>query len=254
MPQLNILSIAGSDPSGGAGVQRDLQVMAKLGCHGMAVITALTAQNSTGVQAVEPVEPDFLRSQLYCVFDDMDVSAVKIGMVGKVANMRVIADVLAEHALLHGIPVVLDPVMIASSGGALMEEDEQSILGGLKEDLLPVVSVLTPNIPEAEKLTRKAVMDLESGARAVLDLGARAVLLKGGHLKGDSSPDVLAFGDELHVFDAPRIDVGDSGGDGVRGTGCALSSALACYLAQGHNLPEATLAAKDYVREELLLP
>ena len=240
--RLNILSIAGSDPSGGAGVVRDVRVATQLGCHGMAAVAALTAQNSRGVQAIEPVAPDFLRAQVTSILEDMDVQAIKIGMLGTAENMRAVADVLPR-----GVPAVLDPVMRSSSGGDLMKE------GGLEalcEALLPVVDVITPNIPEAEKLTRKAVLDLEDGARGVQALGARAVLLTGGHLKGADSPDTLITEDGvLHILNAPRVDVGAVG---VRGTGCALSMALACYLAEGLSLPEAATRAKIYVREHIL--
>ncbi len=236
----NILSIAGSDPSGGAGVQADVRVCTALGCYGMAAIAALTVQNTDGVSNVTPVPPALLEDQVRAVFDDIDVHAVKIGMLGSVKNVRVIASILRDYKPAH---IVLDPVLMASKGAVLLEEEA---LGVLREELLPLASVVTPNISEAEKLTRKAVLDLEAGAQAMLDIGAHAVVLKGGHLKGETSPDVLAYADQVVTMEGARIATANT-----HGTGCTFSTALACFLARGLGLEDAALAAKNYVRSAL---
>ncbi len=232
----NILSIAGSDPSGGAGVQADVRVCAALECYGMAAIAALTVQNTDGVSNMIPVPPALLEDQVRAVFDDIDVHAVKIGMLGSVENVRVVASILRDYNPAH---IVLDPVLMASKGAVLLEEEA---LGVLREELLPLASVVTPNISEAEKLNRKAVLDLEAGAQAMLDIGARAVVLKGGHLKGETSPDVLAYADQVVTMEGARIVTANT-----HGTGCTFSTALACFLARGLGLGDAALAAKNYV-------
>ncbi len=235
-----VLSIAGSDPSGGAGVQADVKTFSALGVYGMGVITALTAQNTRGVFGVQVVDPAFVRAQLDAVFDDIAVHGVKIGMIGDVGVAHVIADVLEEYRPPN---IVFDPVMVASSGDSLIAGDVMDVLKGR---LIPLVDVLTPNIPEAEKLSRRAVLDMECAARGLLSLGARAVLLKGGHLKGAQSVDVLATSDSLERFSAPRVLTANS-----HGTGCALSSAVAAFLARGFALDEACGGAKAFLSAAL---
>lgn len=232
----NVLSIAGSDPSGGAGIQADLKTFSALGCYGMAVVTALTAQNTKGVFDVYELPADFVEKQIVTIFEDIRVDAVKIGMLANADIVEVVASVLTRFKPAH---VVLDPVMVASSGDTLLSADSIAIM---KECLIPLSSILTPNIPEAEKLSRKAVLDLETAAVDLLQYGSDAVFLKGGHLKGEVARDILAFGDEIHIYDADRFDIKD-----VHGTGCTLSSALASYCAKGFNLKDSCALAKDYI-------
>ncbi len=237
----NVLSIAGSDPSGGAGVQADLETFSALGCYGMAVIAGLTAQNTQGVRSVVDVPARFLKDQIDAVFEDITVASVKIGMLGSAENVAVVAECLERWKPAH---IVLDPVMVATSGDVLISSEA---LEALKAQLVPLASVITPNIPEAEKLSRKAVIDMEVAARGLLDLGARAVLLKGGHLKGDVMRDVLAVrGGGVEVYEAARVDT-----ENTHGTGCTLSSAVAARLALGDDLEDACGAAKVYLTEAL---
>jgi hydroxymethylpyrimidine/phosphomethylpyrimidine kinase len=231
-----VLSIAGSDPSGGAGIQADLKTFGACGVYGMAVPVALTAQNTRGVYGVSLVHPDFVRTQIEAVFDDVAVHAVKIGMVGDEKIAAAIADMLEEFKPPN---IVLDPVMVASSGDSLMSAETVDVI---KARLIPLAHVITPNIPEAEKLSRKAVLDVEVAAEGLLSLGADAVLLKGGHLKGADSTDVLVHTGGVESFSAERVLTANT-----HGTGCTLSSALAAYLAKGLPLVEAVSAAKDYV-------
>jgi hydroxymethylpyrimidine/phosphomethylpyrimidine kinase len=237
MSILNILSIAGSDPSGGAGIQADLKTIAALGGYGMAAITALTAQNTRGVEAVEILSPDFVRAQLLSVFRDVRVDAVKIGMLADARIVQVVAEVLQQFSPRH---IVLDPVMVATSGDRLIDD---AAIQTLKDTLIPLATIITPNIPEAEVLLRKAVLDQEYAA---LDLsqsfGGVAVLLKGGHLKGEIARDVLCVDGTVSVYDLPRVDTVDT-----HGTGCTLSSALAVFLAAGLDTESAVREAKAYV-------
>ncbi len=235
-----LLSIAGSDPSGGAGIQADLKTFSALGVYGMAVPTALTAQNTKGVRDVLLVEPAFVRAQLEEIFDDVAVHGVKIGMLGSVEIANVIADVLEEFKPPN---IVLDPVMVATSGDALIDADTVEVL---KTRLIPLADVVTPNIPEVEKLTRKATLDVEKAAKDLLPLGAKAVLLKGGHLKGEDSIDVLATPSFTESYSAPRVLTSNT-----HGTGCTLSSAIAAYLARGLTLKEAVREAKSYLTEAI---
>ena len=236
----NILSIAGSDPSGGAGVQADLKTFSALGCYGMAAITALTAQNTQGVRSVVDVPPRFMRDQLDTIFEDIDVAAVKIGMLSAPELIEEIADALEKY---NPPFIVLDPVMVATSGDSLISVEA---VDALKKRLIPMVSVLTPNIPEAEKLMRKAVLDMGVAAENLLELGSGAVFLKGGHLKGDIMRDVLVTEKGTRVFEAPRIDT-----QNTHGTGCTLSSAIAAYLGHGASMEEACKSAKDYLTKAL---
>ncbi len=236
----NILSIAGSDPSGGAGIQADLKTFTALGCYGMAAITALTAQNTEGVRSVVNVPERFMRDQLEAIFDDVDISAIKIGMLSNVEVMNAVADCLEKYKVKN---IVLDPVMVATSGDMLMESDAIDIL---KNRLIPLARVLTPNIPEAEKLMKKSVLDVEESAKNLLSLGAKSVLLKGGHLKGDMARDILADESGVNIFEAQRVYTMNT-----HGTGCTLSSAIAAYIGLGDDLHVACDKAKSYLTKAL---
>jgi hydroxymethylpyrimidine/phosphomethylpyrimidine kinase len=238
-----MLSIAGSDPSGGAGIQADLKTAAALGVYGATVITALTAQNTVGVTGVHAVPARFVAEQYAAVVTDLDVRAVKIGMLGSAEVVEAVA------AMLHQRPVpavVLDPVMVATSGDRLVPEDAAA---AIRELLVPMASLVTPNVPEAEVLSGARIGspdDLEAAGRALLALGPGAVLAKGGHLDGDRCVDVLVSADGVRRFDAPRVRTRHT-----HGTGCTLSSAIASYMVRGRDLPDAVASAKDYLTRAL---
>jgi len=239
----NILSIAGSDPSGGAGIQADLKTFAALGCYGMAAITALTAQNTNGVRSVHVPPANFVAAQIDAVFEDIRVDAVKIGMLANVEIADAVAEALQRHRPRH---VVLDPVMVSTSGHALLTPDAIAII---KERLLPLATVVTPNLPEAALLLGEPEpRDLDAmreAARRLQRLGASAVLIKGGHLSGAESDDLLWDGAvERHVT-APRLATRNT-----HGTGCTLSSAIAALLPR-LPLAEAVAQAKLYLHQAL---
>lgn len=236
----NVLTIAGSDPSGGAGIQADLKTFSALGCYGMAALTALTAQNTQEVRGFVAVPPEFITDQLSAIFEDIEVSAVKIGML---ANANIIKAVSAALKKYTAKNIVLDPVMVSTSGDNLIDRDA---VDALKEHLIPMADLLTPNIPEAEKLSRKAVLEMEVAAQGLLGLGANAVLLKGGHLKEEVARDVLATATGCELFESPRIDT-----QNTHGTGCTLSSAIAAYLAHGHDIVTACGNAKVFLTQAL---
>ncbi len=240
MAVANILSIAGSDPSGGAGIQADLKTFAARGSYGMAVLTALTAQNTQGVSGVHLVPPAFVAAQISDVFADMRVDAVKIGMIASAEIAGAVADALPRGS---GMPVVLDPVMVAKGGASLLARDAVT---ALTRRLLPLATVLTPNLPEAAALlgeaeaTNRAAMQAQ--AARLLALGPQAVLLKGGHLPGGESPDVLATAERIRWFEGVRVATRNT-----HGTGCSLSSAIAAELGKGRPLADAVAAAKRFV-------
>jgi len=236
------LTIAGSDSSGGAGIQADLKTFAALRVYGASVITALTAQNTRGVQAIHDVPADFVAAQIDSVFSDLAVGAVKIGMLSRPETIRAVAESLRRHAT--GIPVVLDPVMVATSGDRLIS---QEAVETLRSELMPLVTVITPNLPEAATLLDEGEAGHENEAvaqgRRLLARGARAVLIKGGHGEGRESVDHLIAADgTLRRFAAPRIETRNN-----HGTGCTLSAAVAAGLARGQGLAEAVGGAKTYV-------
>jgi hydroxymethylpyrimidine/phosphomethylpyrimidine kinase len=235
-----VLSIAGSDSGGGAGVQADLKTFSALGVFGASAITAITAQNTQGVCGIHGVPPEFLAAQIDAVVEDIGVDAVKIGMLHAPEVVRVVADAIRRHCLPH---VVLDPVMVATSGDRLIA---QETVGVLVRELFPLASVVTPNLDEAGLLlgrTLAAEDQLDAAATGLLDLGARAALLKGGHLPGERVVDVLALpGGGLHRLASPRIATHNG-----HGTGCTLSSAIAAHLALGHALPQAVELARAYI-------
>ncbi|MCY4471365.1 MAG: bifunctional hydroxymethylpyrimidine kinase/phosphomethylpyrimidine kinase [Kistimonas sp.] len=236
----NVLSIAGSDPSGGAGIQADIKAISANGAFAMAALTALTAQNTQGVVGIHLVPPAFVQDQIATIFADIRVDAVKIGMI---ANADIAAAV--GHALdgRTGIPIVLDPVMIAKGGAALLQPDA---VNRLRDILLPMATVLTPNLPEAAHLlntdTATTRDEMAAQGTALCALGATAVLMKGGHLEGPDSPDCLVTCDTITWLDALRTETANT-----HGTGCTLSSALAAQLAKGHSVANATATAKSYV-------
>lgn len=236
----NVLSIAGSDPSGGAGIQADLKAFSARGCYGMAVITALTAQNTTGVTGIHLVPPGFVADQIAAVFADIRVDAVKIGMIASAAIAEAVAEALAPH---RGLPVVLDPVMVAKGGAALLAPEA---VAALRSRLVPAATHLTPNLPEAAALLDAPLATsrpaMEAQAQALRALGPRVVLLKGGHLDGGDSPDLLATAAGLHWLHASRVATRNT-----HGTGCTLSAALAAELAKGAGDLAAVEAAKAYV-------
>lgn len=239
-----VLSIAGSDSGGGAGIQADLKTFAALGCFGLTAITAITAQNTCGVRAIHGVPPEILRDQIDAVVEDIGVDAVKIGMLHAPEIVRTVAQAVARHSLPH---VVFDPVMIATSGAKLITDEAISVLVA---ELFPRAAVITPNLDEAGLLVGQplhTVQDMQHAAQKLLGMGARAVLLKGGHLPGDDVVDLLLTPDAEPLWmQAPRIH-----STNTHGTGCTLSSAIAAHLALGLNLPEAVQQARSFVRSAL---
>ncbi|MBV6631487.1 MAG: bifunctional hydroxymethylpyrimidine kinase/phosphomethylpyrimidine kinase [Alphaproteobacteria bacterium] len=236
----NTLSIAGSDPSGGAGIQADLKAISANGGYAMAAITALTAQNTQGVTGVELVAPEFVRAQIDAVFADIEVHAVKVGMIATAEIAAAVADALTANRATN---IVLDPVMVAKGGDRLLAEEAVTTL---RERLVPLATVITPNLPEAAALTnqpeitrRQEMADL---AAALLALGPKAVLLKGGHLSGDQSPDLLLSDQGEAWFDGARVATKNT-----HGTGCTLSAALATQLALNDSLEPAVQKAKAYI-------
>lgn len=239
------LSIAGTDPTAGAGMQADLKTFSALGVYGATVITALVAQNTTGVQAVLDVPPDFIRAQMDSVFDDLEVDAVKIGMLGLPAVIEAVAKGLDEHGARN---VVVDPVMVAKSGDPLLRPEAVAVL---RDMLLPRALVITPNLPEAARLLDLPVAETEADMRRqgerLLARGPRAVLMKGGHGGGADSVDLLVTAEGALRLEAPRIATKNT-----HGTGCTLSAAIAAGLARGLALESAVRAAKDYLTAALV--
>ena len=244
-----VLTIAGSDSGGGAGIQADLKTFSALGCYGMSVITALTAQNTRTVTGIYPVLPEFIRLQIDAVVQDIGVDAVKIGMLHSPAVIEAVADRLKAYQIA---PIVLDPVMVAKGGARLLQEDA---IEALRTILLPLATIVTPNLPEAFVLAGRSVPEplevptsLEALAREIACLGPAAVLVKGGHLTGRESSDVLYMKktDTVVTLEAPRIETRNT-----HGTGCTLSSAIAAFLARGAGLADAVQSAKTYVTEAL---
>ena len=241
---VRVLTIAGSDSGGGAGIQADLKTFAALGCYGLCAITALTAQNTRAVTAIHGVPPDFLAAQIDAVADDIGVHAVKIGMLHSAETVRVVAQAIDHHALLN---VVLDPVMVSATGATLIEP---AAAQALVAELFPRAALITPNLDEAAMLLGRPVQgegDMVAAAQALLQMGARAVLLKGGHLPGDQVVDVLLeAGGEPHTMQAERVATRN-----LHGAGCTLSSAIAAFLAQGLPLRLAAEAGHSFVLDAL---
>jgi hydroxymethylpyrimidine/phosphomethylpyrimidine kinase len=232
-----VLTVAGSDSGGGAGIQADLKTMLACGVHGMSVVTAVTAQNSVGVQGCWELPVEAVRAQLDSVLGDIGVDAVKTGMLASPVLVSAVAGGLRDV----GAPVVVDPVGVSKHGDPLLQDEAVEVL---RRELVPIATVLTPNLPEVELLTGVVVTDeagLREAAQAVLALGPQWVLVKGGHLAEDAV-DLLTDGREEHVYRAPRLD-----NRHTHGTGCTLASAIASRLALGDDVPQAVRAAKDYV-------
>jgi hydroxymethylpyrimidine/phosphomethylpyrimidine kinase len=232
------LTIAGSDPSGGAGIQADLKTFSALNVYGMAVIAALTAQNTTGVSGVMAVPAEFIAAQLDAVLSDVPPRAVKTGMLGSAAAVETVARKLREYDVQH---LVVDPVMVSSSGTLLLE---RPAIETLKRELLPLAELVTPNLAEASELSGievRTTADMEEAARRIQAMGPRTVLVKGGHLDGDAA-DVFFNGTRALQLRSERVETPD-----LHGTGCVLSAAITSLLAQGHTLGESVTFAKDFV-------
>ena len=233
------LTIAGSDSSCGAGIQADLKTFASLGCYGASVLTALTAQNTKGVQAVFPISAKFVRQQLTSVFDDLEIKSIKTGMLFSTDIIETIVSFLDKRK----VPLVVDPVMIAESGDPLIK---RGAISAIKEKLLPLATLLTPNLREAEHLLRRHLSNrqaVEQAAKELCSMGSQAVLIKGGHSSKKTSDDCLYIekGKDIYWFKSKRIITKNT-----HGTGCTLSSAIAAYLAQGNQLLDAVDYAKIY--------
>ena len=237
------LTIAGSDSGGGAGIQADLKTFAAHEAYGVSAITAVTAQNTVTVTGVAEVVPELIRAQIEAVCDDFPVAAAKTGMLSSAAIIRAVAGAMAKRRL----PLVVDPVMVAKTGDRLLRPDA---VEALRERLLPLAALVTPNLPEAADLTGRAVEDesaMRGAAERLLAMGARAVLVKGGHLPGGEVVDFFSDGSEEAVFRAPRIET-----QATHGTGCTLSAAVTAGLARGRTLRESVEAALAYVRTAML--
>ena len=243
MPIHRALTIAGSDSGGGAGIQADLKTFAALGVHGMSVITAITAQNTTSVTAIQDVDPDVVRAQLDAVVNDIGVDAAKTGML----HTKDTIEVVAEGIRRHGLRTVVDPVMIAKSGAKLLRPDAVS---ALVEKLLPCVEVVTPNAPEASEISGIEVKDratAEEAAKRIISLGARAVVVKGGHIPSQGKvADILYEDGKTHIFEVEELSTRTT-----HGTGCTYSSAIAAYLARGLEISEAVRLAQQFVHKAI---
>ncbi|HYX26869.1 MAG TPA: bifunctional hydroxymethylpyrimidine kinase/phosphomethylpyrimidine kinase [Thermoanaerobaculia bacterium] len=237
-----LLTIAGSDSGGGAGIQADLKTFAAHGGYGMSVVTALTAQNTREVRAVLEVPPEMVAAQIDAVLEDVGADAVKIGMLASARLVRTVADRLRFHLAGTGVPIVLDPVMVAKSGDRLLREDA---VAALKSELLPLATVVTPNVPELEALTELPAAGEDERLRAAqaLALHGPAVLAKGGHAEGEEVVDLLLAGGRVHRFAHPRLHT-----RATHGTGCTLSSAIAARLGAGEDLPAAVAGAIRYLQ------
>lgn len=236
-----VLTIAGSDSSGGAGIQADIKTMSALGVYGMSVITAVTAQNTTGVYEVQEIEKKVIEAQIRCIFEDIEVDAVKIGMVSDVEIIKVIRELLLEYKAKN---IVLDPVMVSKSGYFLLKTDAVSEL----KKLISIADVVTPNIPEAEVLTGLKIInqkDMELAALSINKFGIKNVLVKGGHRCNDAN-DVLLTDGNFVTINGHRIATNNT-----HGTGCTLSSAIASFIAKGHGVREAVALSKEYITKAI---
>jgi len=236
-----VLTIAGSDSCGGAGIQADLKTMSALGVYGMSVITAITAQNTIGVQNVQEISLELIEAQIRSIFDDITVDAVKIGMVSNPEIIKLIKKLLLEYKVKN---IVLDPVMVSKSGYYLLKEEAQEEL----KALISLTDLVTPNIPEAEIISSINIEnenDMKKAALKIKSLGAKNVLVKGGHRCNDAN-DVLLFGEEFLTLKGKRILT-----DNTHGTGCTLSSAIASHIAKGYDLQEAVMLSKEYITKAI---
>lgn len=232
------LTIAGSDSGGGAGIQADLKAFSAQGVFGMSVITAITAQNTMEVRGVQNIDIEMIQAQIEAVFDDIEVGAVKVGMLSSPDVVEVVANTLKRY---HPNCIVLDPVMISKGGHHLLQEEA---IWALKKKMIPLATMITPNIPEAEVLTGKTIAtneEMKDACIAIHSLGAETVLLKGGHLDGDPN-DLFYDGEKFHWFPGKRIETKNT-----HGTGCTLASAVTANIAKGHTLIESVQLAKQYI-------
>lgn len=241
-----VLTIAGSDSGGGAGIQADIKAISATGSYACSVITALTAQNTQGVSGIYPISSEFVEQQLDAVFSDLNVVAVKVGMLSDSNIIHSVAKKIKQYTPQY---LVVDPVMVATSGDLLLQS---SAIESLKSELLPLADVITPNLPEAAALINAKVPESEAEMTAMIDelrqLGAKSVLLKGGHLeKDENSTDLLILSDSIERLSTPRIETRNT-----HGTGCTLSSAIASYLAQGHELLAAVALGKQYITQAII--
>ncbi|KJG36559.1 hydroxymethylpyrimidine kinase [Photobacterium angustum] len=236
-----VLTIAGSDSSGGAGIQADIKAISATGGYACSVITAITAQNTQGVSGILPIPLEMIEQQLDAVFTDLNIQAVKIGMLADSDIITLVANKIKEYKPRY---LVIDPVMVATSGDLLLQ---QSAISTLKQKLLPLADLITPNLPEAAALTNSEIphnhADMLGLVSKLRDIQTKAILLKGGHLESDSeSNDLLLLRDDVIELKTKRIDTHNT-----HGTGCTLSSAIASYLAQGYSIEQATLRGKEYI-------
>ncbi|MDT7951157.1 MAG: bifunctional hydroxymethylpyrimidine kinase/phosphomethylpyrimidine kinase [Acetobacteraceae bacterium] len=236
-----VLVIAGSDSGGGAGIQADIKAIMAMGGYSASAVTAITAQNTLGVHLVHSVPPDVVQAQIEAVLHDIGADAIKVGMLGDTATVLRVADCLVR--LAAGIPIVVDPVMVAKGGQSLLAIEA---LQALREGLLPIATLITPNLPEAQCLLGRPIVKAADAARELLRTGTKAVLLKGGHGEGTELTDVLADSDGLQSFTMPRIETRHT-----HGTGCTLASAIAAGLAQGMTLHASIGRARRYVQEAI---
>ena len=242
-----VLTIAGSDSSGGAGIQADIKTFAALECFGLSVITALTAQNTTGVNAIYPLDEECIRDQFRSISTDISIDAVKIGMLGSAAAIKTVSALLSELKGNH--PVILDTVLASTGGTPLLPSNAIPLL---KEELFPLTSLITPNIPESALLTGMnyapvSPEEIEETAAKLLETGTASVLVKGGHSEGEECRDCLLYDNRFFWFSSKKIMTGNT-----HGTGCTLSSAIAAFMARGESMDSAVAKAKAYVDEALL--
>jgi hydroxymethylpyrimidine/phosphomethylpyrimidine kinase len=243
-PAGRVLIVAGSDSGGGAGIQADIKAVSAMGGYAATAITAITVQNTLGVSAIHPVPDAIVEGQMRAVLDDIGADTVKTGMLGTAGVVCLVAGVL--ESLDTPLPLVLDPVMVATSGDRLVDDGTEA---AIRERLVPLAALVTPNIPEAARLTGMPVEDIQgqiAAAEKLMAMGARAALVKGGHLKGNAVADVLVSTRGMEIMERPRI-----GTKHTHGTGCTLASAIAARLAQGDALPEAVRKAGDYLHEAI---
>lgn len=238
------LTIAGSDSCGGAGIQADIKTMSALGCYAASVITAVTVQNTMGVSAVHAVPPEIVAGQIRAVMDDIRPQAVKVGMVNDINTIKTIADTLAEYDIEH---LVVDPVMVATSGARLMQDDAVEVF---TQKLMPIATLLTPNVPEAEVLSGLTVNDkssMDNAARIIQDKGCQSLLIKGGHIEGRKIDRLYTAMGREREYEAANVATRNT-----HGTGCTLSSAITSYLAMGYAIGEAIAAAKEWLTGALI--
>ncbi len=242
---ISVLSIAGSDSGGGAGIQADLKTISALGCYGTTAITAVTVQNTMGVAAIHPIPVDIIQGQIEAVMQDIPPQAIKIGMVNRPEVVVMLGEVLKKYP---GIPIVFDPVMVASSGDRLIEQETIHLL---KEHLFPLSMLLTPNLEEAAIILGHPILnpqEMQLAAKNIQNLGAANVLLKGGHLEGNQLYDILSEeNDQWYILNCDRIIT-----QNTHGTGCTLSSALASELAKGYSIYQAVIRARNFIQQAII--